>query len=129
MSLSSSLQPGPQRHSSSSIIPPHQPAHTQVIENIEHLTNLIQLWLGKNKIRKLECLDTFANLQILSIQSNRITKMEGLEGLVNLEDLYLSHNGLKKIEGLEKNVSASGPAGEVASLRVMTGVKCQRLHR
>jgi protein phosphatase 1 regulatory subunit 7 len=90
-----------------------------VIENLEKLVHLTELWLGKNKIRTLEVslfcddwiradeknLDTFKSLKILSLQSNRITKLEGLEGLTNLEEIYLSHNGLKKIEGLEHNVS------------------------
>ncbi|WVQ73241.1 hypothetical protein IAR50_002807 [Cryptococcus sp. DSM 104548] len=75
----------------------------RVIENLEKLVHLEELWLGKNKIRSLENLSTFTNLKILSIQSNRITKLENLEALVNLEELYLSHNGLTKIEGLENN--------------------------
>ncbi|OCF37236.1 enzyme regulator [Kwoniella heveanensis BCC8398] len=75
----------------------------RVIENLDKLIKLEELWLGKNKIRTLENLGTFTSLKILSIQSNRITKLEGLETLVNLEELYLSHNGLTKIEGLEKN--------------------------
>lgn len=95
------------------------------MENLEKLVHLTELWLGKNKIRKLECLDTFSKLQILSIQSNRITKLEGLEGLVNLEELYLSHNGLRKIEGLEKNVS--GPR-RARSARGASGA-CLRVFR
>jgi hypothetical protein len=99
------------------------------MENIEKLTNLEELWLGKNKIRKLECLDTFSKLKILSIQSNRITKMEGLEGLVNLEELYLSHNGLKKIEGLEKNVSASAREAMWKASSRMSPVGCGASNR
>ena len=95
----------------------------QIIENLERLALLEELWLGKNKIRGLEVrpseilsrisnilmtfqqnLSTFKHLKILSLQSNRITKMENLEELESLEELYLSHNGLSKIEGLEKNV-------------------------
>ncbi|KAI5452218.1 protein phosphatase regulatory subunit Sds22 [Naganishia albida] len=76
----------------------------RIIENLEKLTLLEELWLGKNKIRGLENLLTFKNLKILSLQSNRITKMENLEELESLEELYLSHNGLTKLEGLEKNL-------------------------
>jgi protein phosphatase 1 regulatory subunit 7 len=68
------------------------------------LVNLEELWLGKNKITKLQNLSALSSLRILSIQSNRITAIEGLDELHNLEELYLSHNGVKKIEGLEKNV-------------------------
>ncbi|KAH7930192.1 L domain-like protein [Leucogyrophana mollusca] len=60
------------------------------IEGLEALVNLEELWLGKNKLSKLE--------------SNRITKIEGLEMLVNLEELYLSHNGIERLEGLENNL-------------------------
>jgi protein phosphatase 1 regulatory subunit 7 len=93
----------------------------QRIENLDRLVNLEELWLGKNKIAKLEVCIAFATLRsslrivqgmealkklkILSIQSNRIAKLEGLEELESLEQLYLSHNGIKKIEGLERNVS------------------------
>lgn len=66
-------------------------------------TNLTELWLGKNKIAKLEGLSSLKNLKILSIQSNRIIKLEGLQELYNLEELYISHNGIKKLEGLEYN--------------------------
>ncbi|KAG8690731.1 hypothetical protein FRC11_009476 [Ceratobasidium sp. 423] len=75
----------------------------RAIEGLEGLENLEELWLGKNKIAKLQGLETLKALRVLSIQSNRITKLEGLEGLTNLEEFYISHNGLNKIEGLEKN--------------------------
>ena len=77
-----------------------------MIENLEPVGgSLEKLWLGRNKIDRLQGLAGLASLKILSIQSNRITKIEGLEALVNLEELYLSHNGISKIEGLENNVS------------------------
>lgn len=81
-----------------------------------------ELWLGKNKISKLQVryftchilaltncqgLDGLKRLKILSIQSNRITKLEGLENLESLEELYISHNGITRLEGIEKNVSLS----------------------
>lgn len=76
----------------------------RAIENLDALVNLEELWLGKNKITKLQGLEKLAKLRLLSIQSNRITKIEGLENLVNLEEFYISHNGLEKLEGLENNV-------------------------
>ncbi|CAE6473507.1 unnamed protein product [Rhizoctonia solani] len=76
----------------------------RTIEGLEGLENLEELWLGKNKIAKLQGLETLKALRVLSIQSNRITKLEGLEALTNLEEFYISHNGLNKIEGLEKNL-------------------------
>ncbi|KAH8550733.1 phosphatase 1 regulatory subunit 7 protein-like protein, partial [Umbelopsis sp. PMI_123] len=86
------------------------------IENFDTFVNLEQLWLGKNKITKLEVrqknysfvigsnLSSLKHLRLLSLQSNRIAKLEGLEELHNLEELYVSHNLLEKIEGLENNI-------------------------
>lgn len=93
----------------------------QKIENLEQLVNLEELWLGKNKITKLEVrilsscwtaeahysfqgLQTLKKLQVLSLQSNRITKLEGLEELTELNQLYLSHNGIQRLDGLGNNV-------------------------
>uniref|UniRef100_H3AL25 Protein phosphatase 1 regulatory subunit 7 n=1 Tax=Latimeria chalumnae TaxID=7897 RepID=H3AL25_LATCH len=75
----------------------------KVIENIDTLTKLDSLFLGNNKIPKLQNLDGLTNLTVLSIQSNRITKIEGLQSLLNLRELYISHNGIEVIEGLESN--------------------------
>ncbi|ELU40787.1 leucine rich repeats (2 copies) domain-containing protein [Rhizoctonia solani AG-1 IA] len=71
------------------------------------------VWVNmrKNKITRLQGLETLKSLRVLSIQSNRITKLEGLEELTNLEEFYISHNGLNKIEGLGKNVSSLFLAG------------------
>lgn len=74
-----------------------------ISETMLSLSSLTQLWLGKNRISKLQNLDNLVNLRVLSIQSNRLPKIEGLEKLVNLEELYLSHNGISKLEGLENN--------------------------
>ncbi|KAJ8589004.1 L domain-like protein [Rhizopogon salebrosus TDB-379] len=73
------------------------------IEGLDALVNLEELWLGKNKLTKLENLSKLSSLKILSLQSNRITKIEGLDQLANLEELYLSHNGVERLEGLENN--------------------------
>ncbi|XP_041125611.1 protein phosphatase 1 regulatory subunit 7-like isoform X3 [Polyodon spathula] len=75
----------------------------EVIENIENLSHLDSLFLGTNKITKLQNLDGLASLTVLSIQSNCITRIEGLQCLMNLRELYLSHNGIEVIEGLENN--------------------------
>lgn len=101
------------------------PARPQSLENLPVSANLRSLFLGKNKITKIENLEGLTGLQTLSLQSahspclpfpscadcsshvigNRITKIEGLEKCTQLEELYLSHNGLTKIEGLSANVS------------------------
>ena len=42
----------------------------QVIENISTLTNLTSLFMGKNKLTKIQGLDTLTQLRTLSIQVN-----------------------------------------------------------
>nr|AGS43928.1 SDS22-delta81-171-myc3 [Cloning vector pAG118] len=73
-------------------------------DSFEGLSNLEEIWLGKNSIPRLINLHPLKNLKILSIQSNKLKKIENLEELTNLEELYLSHNFITKIEGLEKNL-------------------------
>lgn len=74
------------------------------LDNLAQLTNLEELWVGKNKITSMAGLESLHKLRVLSIQSNRLTKLEGLETLSALEELYLSHNGITCLAGLEKNV-------------------------
>lgn len=94
----------------------------QEIENLETLTNLEELWLGKNKITQLKVrphrpspearsqlnitpqnISPLTNLKILSIQSNRLPTITGLASLASLEELYISHNALTAISGLDHN--------------------------
>lgn len=76
---------------------------TQSLAHLEQLTNLEELWVGKNKIASLEGIESLRNLRILSIQSNRLTSLDHLETLSKLEELYVSHNGIAKLKGLEHN--------------------------
>ena len=95
----------------------------QDIENLENLTSIEELWLGKNKIAEIKVgriqpapyftpigyadvrqnLSTLTSLKLLSIQSNRLTSISGLSALTNLEELYISHNALTQISGLDTN--------------------------
>jgi protein phosphatase 1 regulatory subunit 7 len=77
----------------------------QEIENLDTLTGLEELWLGKNKITEIKGLNALSNLKILSIQSNRLTAITGLEKLANLEELHISHNLISKLSGLEHNTN------------------------
>ncbi|KVH93877.1 Leucine-rich repeat-containing protein, partial [Cynara cardunculus var. scolymus] len=71
----------------------------RVIENLQNLTNLQELWLGRNRIKAIN-LCGLKCIKKLSLQSNRLTSMKGLEECTALEELYLSHNGIVKMEGL-----------------------------
>ena len=65
-------------------------------ENMENLTEINELWSGKNKIRLLQNLSHLLKLRLLSIQSNRLTSIgDGLRYNVQLKELYLSHNGFE----------------------------------
>ncbi|XP_021723574.1 protein phosphatase 1 regulatory subunit pprA-like [Chenopodium quinoa] len=71
----------------------------RVMENLETLINLQELWLGRNRIKTVN-LCGLKCIKKLSLQSNRLTSMKGFEECVALEELYLSHNGITKMEGL-----------------------------
>jgi len=59
------------------------------------LVNLEELWLGKNKIEKIEGISNLRKLRRLDVQSNRLTSVDNLTGLEDtLEELYLAHNGI-----------------------------------
>ncbi|XP_072983658.1 protein phosphatase 1 regulatory inhibitor subunit PPP1R7 homolog [Typha latifolia] len=71
----------------------------RIMENLQALTNLQELWLGRNRIRTVN-LCGLKSIRKLSLQSNRLISMSGFEECIALEELYLSHNGIEKMEGL-----------------------------
>ncbi|XP_027175729.1 protein phosphatase 1 regulatory inhibitor subunit PPP1R7 homolog [Coffea eugenioides] len=71
----------------------------RVMENLQNLINLQELWLGRNRIKTVN-LCGLKCIKKISLQSNRLTSMTGFEECVALEELYLSHNGISKMEGL-----------------------------
>ncbi len=73
----------------------------RTMENLEHLPRLESLWLGRNKLEKIQNLHGLVNLKRLSLQSNRITEITGLDHMQGLEELYLSHNGLSSMDGIQ----------------------------
>ncbi|KAL4557898.1 hypothetical protein LXL04_036092 [Taraxacum kok-saghyz] len=71
----------------------------RVMENLHNLTNLQELYLGRNRIKAIN-LCSLKCIKKLSLHSNRLTSMKGLEECRALERLYLAHNGITKMEGL-----------------------------
>ncbi|KAJ0030401.1 hypothetical protein Pint_13255 [Pistacia integerrima] len=76
----------------------------RVMENLQNLSNLQELWLGRNRIKVVN-LCGLKCIKKISLQSNRLTSMKGFEDCVALEELYLSHNGIAKMEGLSTLVN------------------------
>lgn len=59
------------------------------------MTNLEELWLGKNKIEKIDGLRSLTKLRSLDVQSNRLTSIENLTAQTEtLKELFLAHNGI-----------------------------------
>lgn len=50
----------------------------QVMENLQNLTNLQELWLGRNRIKAIN-LCGLKFIKKISLQSNRLTSMKGFE--------------------------------------------------
>ena len=105
----------------------NETATWQEIENLDSLTNLRELWLGKNKITELKVrtpsfpprddpprsanphappppqnLEKLHNLTILSLPSNRLTSptLAHLSLLPQLREFYASHNALTSLAPL-----------------------------
>jgi protein phosphatase 1 regulatory subunit 7 len=78
------------------------------MHGLEALHNMHALWLGSNRIERID-IDLASccavSLKQLSLQSNRLTSMEGLEGCVALEELYVSDNGITELCNLERLVN------------------------
>lgn len=69
------------------------------MDGIEKLTQLKELWLGRNRLTTVNMCG-LTSLTRISIQSNHLTSMRGFEACVLLEELYLSHNAITEMEGL-----------------------------
>lgn len=67
------------------------------MDGLQQLTSLQSLWLGKNKIEKIEHVGQMQVLKQLDVQSNRLTALSGLEELSSLRELYLAHNRIVRI--------------------------------
>ena len=51
------------------------------VDELAGLTQLEELWLGKNKIESIQGLDTLLKLRRLDVQSNRLTAVENLQAV------------------------------------------------
>ncbi|KAJ4708514.1 protein phosphatase 1 regulatory subunit pprA [Melia azedarach] len=95
----------------------------RVMENLQTLTDLQELWLGRNRfedcialeelylshngIAKMEGLSTLVNLRVLDVSSNKLTSVDDIQNLTRLEDLWLNDNQLESLEGVAEAVTGS----------------------
>lgn len=67
--------------------------------------SLTTLDLRTNGIKLIEGLDNLKNLKELYLNDNEISIIEGLDSMLKLEELNLSNNKLKYVKGLDKLIS------------------------
>ncbi|KAK7319954.1 hypothetical protein RJT34_04683 [Clitoria ternatea] len=58
---------------------------------------LMELYVSKNEVSKIEEIDHFHQLRILELGSNKLRVMENLQNLVNLHELWLGRNRIKVV--------------------------------
>ena len=73
------------------------------VAGLEPLTNLRVLMLGKNRIRKIECLAHCPKLSVLDLHGNRIGAIVGLDKLTELKVLNLAGNRIRDINKCKKH--------------------------
>ena len=65
------------------------------LRKMEHLPpNLEKLFLGKNKIERVENVSSLKKLKVLDVQSNRLTSLEPGSLPSQLQELYGAHNAV-----------------------------------
>lgn len=72
---------------------------------LKHISNLEEIWLNQNAIKKIEGFDQCKNLKKIYICENKIERIEGLETCENLEVLWLNENQIDSLQGLSKLVN------------------------
>jgi len=93
-------------------------------EDLSGLTNLEELWLGKNKIERIQGIRNLKKLRRLDLQSNRLTKIENLLTQVDtLEELYLAHNAID-----DHGASTPDNSGLALPFTVLTTIDLSRNH-
>ncbi|GAA4470408.1 hypothetical protein GCM10023189_58950 [Nibrella saemangeumensis] len=76
---------------------------TTIPRDLLEMTELEELYLDRNAIRKIENLETLTRLKVLSMTYNELERIEHLDTLTRLQVLDLQFNKIGRIENLEKN--------------------------
>ena len=95
------------------------------MEGLSSLRSLRSLWLGKNKIERIEGIEELTALRQLDVQSNRLTAISGIQTLSQLEELYLASNAIESIEGIPTAGSLSTIDLSRNKLSSLAGIEVQ----
>ncbi|XP_030314136.1 nischarin isoform X2 [Calypte anna] len=98
-----------------------------VVENLQHLYNLVHLDLSYNKLASLEGVHTkLGNIKTLNLAGNQLERLCGLNKLYSLVNLDLSNNKIEQIDEvknignlpcLEKVILSSNPLSIIPDYR------------
>ena len=72
------------------------------LENLAPLVLLSKLDLGKNKIARVEGIETLGLLTQLSLEDNEITSLTGLGKLTSLMELYIGNNRISQVKEVQQ---------------------------
>ncbi|KAK9236267.1 hypothetical protein V1525DRAFT_222528 [Lipomyces kononenkoae] len=70
------------------------------IRHVSHLKNLRNLYFVQNKISKIENLDGLTNLVNLELGANRLRELENLDSLTGLIQLWIGKNKITRLQNL-----------------------------
>ncbi|KAK9366807.1 hypothetical protein V1509DRAFT_628580 [Lipomyces kononenkoae] len=70
------------------------------IRHVSHLTHLRNLYFVQNKISKIEELNGLTNLVNLELGANRLRELENLDGLTGLTQLWVGKNKITRLQNL-----------------------------
>ena len=80
-----------------------QPLLQKLDANLQQLQQVEKLSMSTNTIDKISNLNGLTHLRILSIGRNNLKKIEGLDGVADtLEELWISYNQIEKCSGMEQ---------------------------
>uniref|UniRef100_A0A1A8I0C1 Nischarin n=1 Tax=Nothobranchius kuhntae TaxID=321403 RepID=A0A1A8I0C1_NOTKU len=89
--------------------------HLSLVENLQHLYNLVHVDLSYNSLKALNAAHTcLGNIKTLNLAGNQLERLSGLSKLYSLVNLDLSHNQVAQLEEI-KNIG-SLPCLEILNL-------------
>lgn len=72
-----------------------------MIENLDSMLNLAELYLSDNGLKKIEGLTHLVHLKVLDLSNNQIERLENVSHLKELEEFWFNNNQLAKWEDVD----------------------------